>query len=463
VETLMFAGTAGGSFLLGLVRTKLQAVAWGPIGVGAIGLMQAAMGTATLVGGAGLDGLIARELALSTEGERRARLVSAGTSGVLALALLAQLLATVVFIGAGARVGVSSWMAGSVVGAGVAMGILAVNARAVLSGLGITRAVAHGQVTAALMSTAVVVGLVLAEVTEEVWALAVAIVPAAQFLALLGPVRAHAETSWRNWRVSLLSLPPLLRRAGVLAVAGVIPVLGQLLVRVVARQGMGAEEFGSFQASLALSAVAVSVLASSVGPSGLPRLSAASGDERKLLRLAVGVTVDYLVLFAPMALVLAALPELAVEALLSKQFDGAVTQLPWQLVGEVFRLPCWVFATALIAQGRYRTYLAFEVLALASNVTATYLVATSGSPMLYGLGFSASLVGQFLLVLLLIRVQFDGEAWRLLGRLAMLAAVVALCAGLARVNLMVRALGVLAALASALVAAQRVGSVIRRR
>lgn len=444
-ETLLFAGGAAISFVLGLLRTKAQAIAWGPTGVGGLGLMQASLSTATLVGGVGVDGLVTRDLAAHDSPRRNDEIAAVAVRGSVLLACVACGGATVIFGLLPTSLGFSGWADAFIVGVGVAFAILAANQRALLAGLRRTRDLAVAQVAAAVVGTVLAVSLVVLPAGTMVWAAAVTSIPLTQFVIFATVVRRVTRADALSWVQAAALLPEFALRAGPLAIAGVLPVLTQLLIRTSAHRAMNELAFGSFQATMSLAAISVSVLASSVGPSVLPRLSKAAASHAELRDELNSTIADYLRLYAPVAIILAALPELATRLLFSRDFGGVSEQLPWQLVGEVFRLPCWVMATALTAQARFRTYLLVEASSLVVSVLAVSLSAPSGSPAVVGAALSAATVCQF--VILAAALSMTGVVLRLavLRALSTVAAVVIVAAAWSSTVVWVRAAVVLAA------------------
>lgn len=422
-EVVLLGLSAAGSFLLTLVRTKLVALAWGPIGIGSIGMMQAAMATATLVGGVGVDSIITREIAKSRKDDdvRVALLVSAATRGALLLALVAGVLSGLAFFALGDRVSLAAPAAAAVIAAGVMFSILTACLRGALSGLGRLSSVAKVGVVSSLGALAGVSVLAWLPSSPVAAAAAVMVVPLASGLVSAGFLAAARPVVAPGWFEATKEMVALARQSSHFALAGVLPVLGQLLARSAAKDSLGPESFGHFQASMALAATSISVLATSVGPSVLPRLSAAAHSREELSAAVNEQTRVYLVLFAPVALTLALAPELVARLLYSPQFEPVGGQLSWQIIGEVFRLPAWVLATVLTARGRGRAYLGFEAFSLVVLVTATALGARTEQLALIGGALSIGVTAQLLSLVLLVRADGVRLARGLWGRLALLA------------------------------------------
>ena len=446
-ETVLMAASSAMSFLLSLARTKVLAVAWGPVGMGAMGMMQAAMSTATVLTGGGIDGIVTRELAKThgSDPARAAAVASAASRGVAVLSFFGGVLSFLVLVLLRQELGLGSLPTLALIAVGVAASIISANLRASLAAVGLLRVLASVGVGAALLALVFSLGLSVLPSGDAVLALAVLLVPFSQLAAAAVAYRRMPDFPRLPWLASVRQTGSLARMASFLAIAGVLPPLAQLIMRSLVREKLSPELFGCFQASMVLAATSVSVLASSVGPSVLPRLSAAAGDAVRISEVVNEQSMIYLTLFAPVALGLVALPELVVRLLFSPAFAPVADQLSWQMVGEVLRLPCWVLATTLTAQSRTRAYLLVEAVTLASLVSGTALASTTGSLTALGLAVSGSTLLQFALLLLLLRGDRIVLTRALAIRLGLLICSVAVGACWAREFMAVRILVVGAA------------------
>lgn len=461
-ETIVFAVASGLSFFFALVRTKVQAVSWGPDGVGAVGLMQASMGVATLVVGFGVDGLITKDLAATSHPEARIRSISAAIRGMLVVALCGAGVAWMVFAVFADRLGFSSYADAGIVAIGTSAAVYVANQRAVISGTRLVRALAIAMVLGSLAS-AVIVGLLsLGTSSPLMWALAVLAVPMAQLVTFVLPVHRASAAPLASWLAATKEAARYMGRARLLAFTGLLPVLAQLLVRTQAHAALLPASFGAFQASMALAATSISVLASSVAPSVLPRLSQTATDQRRFSDTINETIATYLLLYAPVALMIEAMPDIIVRVLYTGEFLQASGQLSWQIVGEVLRLPCWVLATALTARGRFRAFFLAELGSLVASVVLIRITTAAGDLRYVGIGTSAATALQF--VLLWIATGMDGVRLKssLIVRLLILLTATATAAAVGPGHLAARVL-VLTVAAFALVNAARRLALFRRR
>lgn len=429
-EILVLATTAVLTLGLGIVRTKVLAIAFGRAGLGLLGLLQSAMATGILITGIGIDGVGARELARA-QGDKPASipLIRAGLSkGVFAIAAFGALLAAPILGGVVCHLGYEAearWA--PLLAIGILAGVMTANGRAVLAG--------HSQVGGLARSAVFGAGLALVFAASTVWlpmapalTLAALSLPLAQWTLVRLASRQLPKVSSFQLRVSVREALSLARMASIFAIAGVLPVLSQFLIRTVAAAGLGVDQLGLFQASLTLSTTAVGVLASSMGPSLLPRLAAQTREPEQFNQTLLTQVKLYLALFAPIALAAEVVPELLLSILYSADFTTASSQLSWQMVGESLRLPCWAMATALTAQSRGRAYLLVESVTLLTTATLIGFASWNGSLQWVGVAFSISLLVQFLLLSWLLASK--GFSWPRSLRVEMLV-LACICAALA--------------------------------
>ena len=455
-ETVLMAVSSGASFLLGLARTKILAVVWGPVGMGAIGMMQAVLSTASVVGGAGVDGVMTRELAQTHQSDRvkSAALLSAATKGSVILGALSGALTFMVAVAFGRDLGIGAWPVAGLLGVGVLASIISSNLRASLSATGLVQVVASLGPLAGILSLGGALVVVMAGNQEALWCAAVISVPISQLAVALYGFRRVPSWSPLSWARAVIEILSLVRLGALLAVAGILPPLAQLVMRSLVKEHLDPVSFGCFQASMALAATSVSVLASSVGPSVLPRLSAAAGDPRAMSGVINDQTLIYLTLFAPVSLCLVAAPELIVRLMFSTEFSPVTGQLSWQMIGETVRLPCWVLATALTARKQTRSYLFVEASSLAVLVIGVAVSARSGSLEVIGVALSVTTLIQFFTLVVLMHADGIRLSGTVYLRLVILVAAMASIAAWAREIPAVRVAGLLAAASAGVIAAR---------
>lgn len=417
-ETVTMAASTIVGFFLSLARTKLLALAWGPAGIGAIGLIQSAMGTGTLLFGLGVDSIAAREIARarSEAGGQAERLVSAVVLGSPIVALAGASAALLTFALFDDLLGLESPWAVALAALGVWASLVSANLRGLLAASARIAALARSTVVAATIAALLSAALANWGQSTVTVALAVVVVPSTQLLAFVVATLALRPKLHLRAAANSIRMAFAFAKEGVLlALAGVLPPLSQLIIRSLARSELDSVGLGYFQASMALAALSISVLASSVGPSLLPRLSAESANPSEFTRIVNEQTLVYLVLYAPVVFALSSLPHLALRVLYAEPFVAASGQLAWQMLGEVVRLPCWVLATVLTVRRRTGAYFVVELVALVTTVAAVVGGLEFGSSSLTGALLSLSTFGQFVLLSLICRregIAWSREIWR---------------------------------------------------
>ncbi|MDP2270214.1 MAG: hypothetical protein Q8K32_05730 [Archangium sp.] len=393
--------------------------------------MQAAMGTANLATGLGVDGLVARDVAGATPGSQAShRILIAATTGAAILSLWATVISTLVLRWYLPSVSIFSWPAALALGCGAGLSVLASNYRAVLSGLGAAREIAIGTIVAAVLSLLGAAGLAWAPPSFVAISAAVAVVPLSTMIGLGIFALRRVPSGAARYGDAIRDVLQIARRATIFTAAGVLPLLGQAMVRTLAATHLTEAGLGQMQAAAAIAAISTSVLAGTVGPVLIPQLSSAVVNKREFSTLLSQHTTFLVALYAPVALIAAAAPGVVLNALYANDFQGGAAQLGWQLAGEAVRLPVWLMATTLVVLGRGRAYFVLEFMGLTTQFAGMLFVLPSRDPALIGMVFAASTFAQFVLASFLLRA--DGFAWsaHALGRIALLAGACCLLATL---------------------------------
>lgn len=325
-------------------------------------------------------------------------MLSAATLGAVFLALFSIVASSVLLWVYVVSIGAGGPATGMVLGIGAGVSVLVANFRAVLTGLGASREISLAGVVGAALALVLSSLVALASPSPVVLALAVACVPVGALAAMGRYVVPKVPRAWQGAVPRAVSdVLGVARRATVFTLAGVVPLLSQSITRTMVAVSMNEAELGHMQAAAAISAISTSLLATSIGPVLIPRLTVAvRGGEALGPILSQHVT--FLVgLYAPVAVVIAGLPELILEVLYTGRFAGAARQLAWQVVGEVFRLPVWLLATTLVVRGRGRAYLMMELAGLLTQSLGLWVVLPMKSGCLIGVVFLAASFVQFLL------------------------------------------------------------------
>jgi antigen flippase len=406
-STLLLAASSGVSFLLGLARTKMLALAWGPAGIGQLGLMQAAMGTANLATGLGVDGVLAREVALVPPEERERALTSAAV-GASALSLASAAVSSVALTMYVVNLGLGGIKEGLILGLGAGLSVLVANLRALTSGLGAVREIALATMAGAAVALGGTCGLMLVPTGSLAQSLAVTLIPLSSLVAFGWVAGRHVRFDLSASRRAVADTLRIAKRATVFTAAGILSPLGQSLVRTVATAYLTDVALGNLQAASAIAALSTSLLAASIGPVVIPQLSASLGDSRAFGALLSEHTSFLLLLYAPIGLVGIAAPGLVMTVLYSGDFSQGASQLSWQLIGEFMRLPLWLMSTTLVVLGRGRAYFLVEFTGITVQLVGLLLVLPMTDFRLIGMVFTFAALVQFALASFMLRDRF---AW----------------------------------------------------
>lgn len=426
-STSIVGGATAITIVVGVVRTKLIALAIGPAGMGLMGLLTSIMATAAAVGSMGLGFSGVRQIAAAGPDKSVAR--RALWLATWPLALLAALAVWIARHDIARFSGVSTAVAVAIglTGIGAALTIIATSQLAVIQGLQRVGDLARARIYGAVASLLIGVPAVLL-LGEAGIILAVLAVPAGNVLAAL-PYRPAPEASTSHspprtltdeWR-QLFSLGLVIMVTTSLSSASLV------LIRKFIIQADGLEAAGLYQAAYAISAMNVALILSAMAADYFPRLSAIQADRPATAALVNQQLKAAILLGTPALLALVALAPLVLQLLYSKAFVEASPLLRWQVTGELLKLPGWALGFLLVARGDSRRFMLAEILfvVLYAGGTALLLpvVGLTGAGIAY---FGAYLVYSTLLILLC-RRRHAVSIW--LGNLGLLGTALAALTG----------------------------------
>lgn len=419
------------NILLGLLRTKVAAVTLGPAGVGLIGLLQSLMATASTVSALGLGIVGTRQIAEAAGKEDNLAVAAArralfwGTSvlalvGAIGFWLIRDVLAAKVLEDR-SLADELGWVA-----IGVALTVAAGSQGALLNGMRRIGDLARISIGSALLSTLFGVGALL--IWHEGGVLVIVLsAPVASFLlghwyvAKVGHVHAPA-TLWSQ----LASQCRAMARLGTpFMVSGLVLTLGQLVVRTLVKRDLGPEALGQFQAAWTISMTYIGFVLGAMGTDYYPRLTAVIHDHTTANRLVNEQTEVALLLATPFFLAMLGLAPWVIELLYSSAFDGAVTVLRWQVLGDVLKVASWPLGFIVLAAGDGRTFLITESLGMGVLVSITWMALPFAGLQATGIAFLAAYVAYLPVMYWLARrrtgFRWDGGLFAHLGVVLLLA------------------------------------------
>ncbi|MFY2763015.1 O-antigen translocase [Arenimonas sp. MALMAid1274] len=359
----------GASFLnilIGLFRIKVVAVLLGPAGVGLLGIFNNVVAFASTLAGLGVGNIGTRQVAEAAGGGDARQLQIARRALLLATLLLAVLggigfwllraqIATLVLRDPAASTDIG-WLA-----IGVALTIAAASQNALLNGMRRIGDLARISVVSAVVSTAVAVAAVW-WLGRDAIVIVVIATPLAGFIlghwyvarlpksAASAPALGELSHQWRT----------LLRLGVIFMAAGLAPVAGQLMVRVLVQRELGMDALGHFQAAWVISMTYIGFILRAMGTDYYPRLTAVIGDGALVNRMANEQTEVALLLASPVLLAMLAVAPWVIQLLYSSAFVESVDVLRWQILGDFVKIASWPLGYILLASGAGKTYLVSE-------------------------------------------------------------------------------------------------------
>lgn len=379
-STSIIGGASVINILVGLLRIKMAAVLLGPAGVGLIGLLTSLAGTASAVAGLGFGNVGTRQIATEVGRNDAAAIAAVRRAlfwGTMALAVLG----TTVFwalrgvlaqrvLGNQSLSTEVGWLA-----LAVGLTVAAASQSALLNGLRRIGDLARVSVWSGLLSTVLGVGALL------LWGRSGLLV-----FVLVGPLASFVMGHVYVARLPRVTAPrtPLTELAhqwGALAklgaafmVAGLVGMLGQLLVRTIVQQQLGSNALGFFQAAATISMTYIGFVLSAMGADYYPRLTAVIHDHAAVNRLVNEQTEVALLLSGPVFLTMLGIAPWVIELLYASSFHPAAEVLRWQVLGDVLKVCSWPLGFIILAAGDGRTFVLTESIAVAVFVILTLLL-----------------------------------------------------------------------------------------
>lgn len=372
------------SYLVGLLRMKVVAVLLGPAGVGVIGLYTAATSLLGTVTALGLQGSAVRAIAQAhNDPQAVARTIrmlrrlcwATGALGWLASVALALPLSRWMFESAD-----HAW-ALAVLGGTLLLGAVSNGQLGLLQGLRRIGDIARVQVAAAVLNTAVTIGL-------YTWLHEDGIVP-----VLVANAAVSLACSWwfarriqvpevaMDWTQAVGVAKPLLGLGVALMWSGVLTLALDLFTRTLVSRHWGVDAAGIYQAAWALSGLFAGFVLGAMGTDFFPRLTAVIHDRPAAIRAVNEQTEIGILLALPGLLGTLALAKWVVWALYSAKFAPAADVLVWTVLGVYGRVLSWPLGYIQLALGATRWVMATEATFLSIQaVLAWWLVPPLGVP-----------------------------------------------------------------------------------
>ena len=448
--------------LLAIVRLKVVALIVGAAGVGVLGLFSNVVQLGSQLAGLGLGSGAVREIALQHEDQarvarlRRMLVLASLLQGGMAIAIIWLL-----------RAPLSEFLSGDrryalefgLLGTGIFATVLAQAYMAYLQGVRRLGAVAKitvwGNVIGSLFAIAIVWRYEDAGLIWVALALPVAIALAA--FVVIGTMRLERvglppiRTMWRDWR-------DMIRVGASFLIGGLVAIAVVLLVRAMIVREIGLVEAGLFHGAWVLAVQYLGILQVSMGADYYPSLTRLIGDRKQAVALANQQAQIGLAVYGPLSLLLIALAPWFLELLYGADFTPAATLLQWLAVANIFRLTFWPVHFIVIALGRPVLFLAIELLWNVVFVGLSWLLLARFGLEAVGLGFFVASLATLITAWWVARriYSFTWERQTLVLLFALTISAIALFAIVMVFPLAGAAIGMLAGVAGALMAARMI-------
>ncbi len=404
--------------IAGLLKMKVAAVLIGPAGVGLVGLLTNLMLAVSTFAGLGVGHAGTRQIAQAhargepeiTEKRRKVLYALTACLGLLGAALLWAFRHSlaIALLSDVAYANQLAWLS-----MGVALTVAAAGQNAWLTGLRRVADLARVSIGTGILSTAIsVLGLWLWG--EHAVMLLVLATPAVAFV--LGHVyAARVERAKDLAPISLGLITQEWRGMWQLGVsfmaAGLITLLGQLVVRALVQRELGLEASGQFQAAWSIGMTYMGLVLGVLTSDFHPRLASLIHNKQAAVEL-VNQQSDVALLFcAPMLLLLLGWSPWVVQLLYTPEFGLSVEILRWQLLGDVLKVVSLPLGFVLLAAGAGKTYLMIETLGMLVFVGVVWLCLPLVGLKATGLGFALMYV-VYLPVVFLLAKQLIQFKWK---------------------------------------------------
>ncbi|ODS62992.1 MAG: hypothetical protein ABS41_07410 [Arenimonas sp. SCN 70-307] len=380
----IMGGAQAINYLVALLRVKVVAVLLGPAGVGVIGMYTSATSLLGTVTGLGLKGSAVRAiaqaqgkddpLAVARTVRMLRRLVWAtGLLGWLASIALALPLSRLMFESTQ-----HAW-ALAVLGGMLLLTAVSDGQVSLLQGLRRIDDIARVQIAAAVLNTAVTIGL-------YAWLRKDGIVP-----VLLANATITLLCSWSfarrvqvpavpmDWTGAVAEAMPLLRLGLAMMWGGVLTLALDLYIRTLIARTLGVDAAGIYQAAWALSGMFAGFVLGAMGTDFYPRLTAVIHDRAEAVRAVNEQTEIGILLAVPGLLATLTFAKWMVWALYSAKFAPAADVLVLMVLGVFGRVLSWPMGFIQLSLGAGRLFMTTEATFLAiQGLLATWLVPRNG-------------------------------------------------------------------------------------
>jgi PST family polysaccharide transporter len=411
---VVIGGAQSINILGSIVRIKLLALMLGPAGVGLLSIYNNLHELTVRGAGLGLATSGVREVAKADKEETSLRLVRRtlliahfvqGGLAMIAVWLCRQPLATLL-LGDERRATEIG-----LVGVAVLLALLASAQLTILQGLRRIPDLARIAVAEALLGSAA--GLAAVAVMGEgglIWFLlaqpAISLLAATFFIRRVPAEPAQSLEDGNAFSVWWA----MVKLGSAFMLGGLAMTASLLLVRTLITRDLGLDAAGQFAAAWALTITYVGFLLTAMGADYYPRLAQVIEDRAAANDLINVQTQLGIAIGGPALLLLIGFASWVIALLYSSKFDGAVTILQWQTIGNILKLASWPLGFALVAAARSRLFFLTELAVSLLLLGITWIALPALGLEAAGIAFLAAYAVYAAIIYLLVK-RIHGFRW----------------------------------------------------
>ena len=188
-----------------------------------------------------------------------------------------------------------------------------------------------------------------------VWMLSVS-----QFLMMLSSLGVVYRNGWISFGLIRANIDKaaskyFFRIAGTTLLTALLSTGSILVVRAMVTKYGGLHEAGLFDLAWTLSGAYVMLLLGSFGTYYMPALSGTSDPSERLVLIRQVIRLSTL-LMVPMIVCVISLKPLVVRIFYTSEFLPSLKLVQWMLIGDYFKITCWVLAIPAIAHAKMKVY-----------------------------------------------------------------------------------------------------------
>lgn len=414
-SSVLIGGASVLEIVIGIVRTKVNALLLGPAGFGLMGLYISILNLAQSVAGMGVCSSGVRQIAAavgSGDSRRIARTAlvlrrasfGLGVLGALLLVALARPISRLSFD--------SEAFAGPValLSLAVLFRVVSDGQRALIQGLRRLQDLATITVLGGVSGTAASIALVWAFRERGLVPTLIAVNAATLLLSWWLSRRVSIEAQELARPQVAAELGALLQLGFAFMASGMLMMGAAYAIRMVIVRQLGLGAAGLYQSAWTLAGLYVGFVLRAMGADFYPRLSAAVSDPDECNRLVNEQAEVSLLLAGPGILATLTFAPVVIALFYSSAFQQAVEVLRWICLGATLQVITWPIGYIVVAQGRQRIFFLTELAYTVVYLGLAWVLVKRGGINGAGMAFFGSYVFQGLMIYPIVR-RLTGFRW----------------------------------------------------